>query len=149
MGTAGNALIRDIDPATIVAEVDGLYAYDMATACWAMVVRSQLARPALGVREEDRGEVLEPALQHARFLADRAAQLGGAVDGNPATFTARSPLDAFAMPASFADPGAIVSYALDQLQRAIGAYGALTARLAGKDEITHRLLTHILRDHVT
>jgi ferritin-like protein len=149
MGTAGNALIRGIELERIVAELDCLYAYEMAAACWSMAVRSQLAGPALVYLDDELGEVLEQAIEHARSLAERAAQLGGAVDGDPASFIARSPLDAFVMPVSFADPGAIVSYALDQTQRAIRAYGALAVQVAGKDEVTHRLIVHILRDHVT
>jgi ferritin-like protein len=148
MGTAGNALITGIDPASIVEAVDGLYAYELTVVSWAIAVRSQLGGPAAFVLGDELDKLVETSLAHARALADRAAQLGGAVTADPSGFVARSPLEAFGLPASLTDPGAIIAYALGQVQRAIRAYGALVAAVAGRDEITHHLLLHILRDHV-
>src|SRR5262249_62409792 len=85
---------------------------------------------------------------HAGSLGERGAQLGGSATGDPSGFVGRSPLDAFGLPDSLSDPGVILGYALGQVQRAIRAYGALLADLAGRDEIGHRLVLHILRDHV-
>jgi ferritin-like protein len=148
MGSAGNALISGIDPATIVAAFDGLYAYELTVVSWAIVVRSQLEGPAAYLLGEELDELVERSLGHARSLAERAAQLGGSLTADPTGFVARSPVDAFGLPASTSDPSAVLGYALGPLQRAIRAYGALLAEVAGRDEITHHLLLHILRDHV-
>jgi ferritin-like protein len=148
VGSVGNALITGIDPATIVEAVDGLYAYELTVVSWAIVVRSQLEGPAAYLLGEELDELVESSLGHARSLAERASQLGGSVSADPSGFVARSPLDAFGLPANTSEPGAILGYALGQVQRAIRAYGALVAELAGRDELTHHLLLHILRDHV-
>ncbi len=148
MGTAGNALITGIDPATIVDSVDNLYAYELTVVSWALVVRSQLGGPAAFLLGEQLDKLVDTSLAHARALAARAAQLGGSVTADPSGFVARAPLDGFGLPASTTDPGVILAYALGQVQGAIRAYGALVATVAGRDEITHRLLLHVLRDHV-
>jgi ferritin-like protein len=148
VGSVGNALITGIDPATIVETFDGLYAYELTVVSWAIVVRSQLEGPAAYLLGEELDELVETSLGHARSLAERAGQLGGSLTADPSGFVARSPLDAFGLPASTSDPGAILGYALRQVQRAIRAHGALLAAVAGRDEITHHLLLHILRDHV-
>jgi ferritin-like protein len=148
LGAVGNALISGIDPATIVDAFDGLYAYELTVVSWAIVVRSQLEGPAAFLLGEELDKLVESSLGHARSLAERATQLGGERTADPSGFVARSPLEAFGLPPSTRDPGAILGYALGQVQRAVRAYGALVADLAGRDEISHHLVLHILRDHV-
>jgi ferritin-like protein len=148
MGTVGNSLISGIDPREIVEGLDALYAFEMSVVCWTMAVRPQLTGAALVFLTDEFGEVQAESLKHAAALADRAAHLGGGVTGDPTEFISRSPLDGFALPEPLSDPAAIVSYALAQVQRVIRSYGALTAAVAGKDEVTHRLLVGILCDHV-
>jgi ferritin-like protein len=128
--------------------IDGLYAYELTVVNWAIVVRSQFGGPDAFVLGEELDKLVAASLAHARTLADRAAQLGGSVTADPSGFVARSPLEGFGLPASLIDPGTIIAYALGQVQRAIRAYGALVAAVTGRDEITHHLLLHILRDHV-
>lgn len=148
MGSVGNSLITGIAPGAIVAELDRLYAYELIAVTWAITVRSQLAGPASFLLGEELDALIEKSLSHARTLADRAGQLGGSVNGDPSGFIARSPLDRFALPVSTSNPGDILSYALEQIRLALRAYGALLTTLAGKDEVTHHTILHILRDHV-
>jgi ferritin-like protein len=148
MGTAGNALIQGIDRREIVAALDPLHAYELISLHWALALKPQLTGMAVVMIGDELDDVVEQALAHARSLAERAAQLGGAVTADPSELVARAGVDQFALPSSTSDAGAILGYALDQVRGAIRAYGEAMRLVAGKDEITHRLLLHILRDHI-
>ena len=148
MGTAGNALIHGIDHQEIIMTLDRLYAYELVALHWALALRPQLTGTASVVIGEELDGLTDESLAHARALAERAAQLGGAVSGDPSGLLDRAVVERFALPESTSEVGVILSYALEQMRAAIRAYGAALATVAGKDEITHRLLLHILRDHV-
>ncbi len=53
------------------------------------------------------------------------------------------------MPQSSSDVGVILGHVLGQVRTIIGEYGAFLDRVRGRDEISHRLVLHLLKEQVT
>jgi ferritin-like protein len=148
MGTAGNQLIRGLDPADIADDLDRLYCYEQVSIHWARAVDNRLRGLAEIVIEEPLHENVALAERHASRLAARVAQLGGAITADPTRFVDRSQHIGVDMPEDTGDPAAVLAYALDQQQKSIGRYGELIERVRGADAVTERLLVSILADKV-
>ena len=148
MGTAGNQLIRGLDPADIADDLDRLYCYEQVSIHWARAVDNRLRGLAEIVIEEPLRENVALAERHASRLGARAAQLGGAITADPTRFVERSQHISVDMPEDPSDPAAVLAYALTQQQKSIGRYGELIERIRDADAVTERLLVSILADKV-
>lgn len=148
MGTAGNQLIRGLDPADIADDLDRLYCYEQVAVHWARAVDNRLTGMAEILIEEPLREHVAMAERHASRLGARVSQLGGAITADPTRFVERSQVANVDMPDDTSDPGAVLAYPLAQEQRIIGRYGELIERVRGADAVTERLLVSILADKV-
>jgi ferritin-like protein len=144
MGSTGTAIIDSLDPTDLANELDRLHAYELVTALWCRAVENRLAGPALYFLPDELREEAATALERARRLADRIAQLGGAVRAHPAQLLARARLDAFELPADPSDIGSVVRLALAYQRFGIEGYAELLQRVAGHDAVSAKLLTDIL-----
>jgi ferritin-like protein len=151
MGTAGNALIKEIEIKELIDTLDGYYCYYQRALHWSQAVLNRLEGQAAFILTEELEEVAEQSLKNAKAIAERIGELGGAVTGDPTQFVARSPsrTGEFRLPANNSDIGAILSYALEQTRAIIGEYGACLDFTRGKDELTHHLVLKLLRQEVT
>jgi len=93
-------------------------------------------------------ERAEMSVKHAKKLADRISDLGGAVSADPTRFVEMSPLKLFSMPPSNSDVRAILSYSLEQERVIVAAYGEFLRRIKDKDDVTHYQVLQILADEV-
>jgi ferritin-like protein len=148
MGSAGNALIRGIEPERVAAELDRLYCYEQIVALWCEAVENRLAGPASILLEGELDEQAEASRGYAAELAARIAQLGGEVTPDPSEFVRVSPVDGVAMPEDPTNAASVLRRALAYEQVAIPHYGRLVDELQGKDAVTHRLLLKILAKKV-
>ena len=85
---------------------------------------------------------------HAKKLAERIGQLGGAVTADPSSFVEVSPFERFALPDSNSEVGTILSYVLEQERVAISAYSEFVERIRDRDLMTQHDLLGILSDHI-
>jgi ferritin-like protein len=148
MGSAGNALLRGIEPGRVAAELDRLYCYEQIVALWCEGVKNRLAGAASFLLGDELDEQVEASRGYAARLADRIAQLGGEVTADPTEFVRVSPVDGVAMPDDPGNPDSVLRRALSYEQVAIPHYGRLVDELQGKDVVTHRLLLKILAKKV-
>ena len=81
-------------------------------------------------------------------MADRVAELGGAITGDPTKLIELGGLGPFDVPADTSDPTAITDYALEQVRRLISAYAEALDRTRNGDELTHRLLLKLVHRQV-
>jgi ferritin-like protein len=144
MGSTGIALIDSLDPAALADELDALHAYELVTVLWCRAVENRVTGPALYFLPDELREQAAAALDHASLLADRVAQLGGAVTVNPAQILQRARLKAFELPADSSDIGSVVRLALAYQRFGIEAYAVVLQRVAGHDVVSTKLLTEIL-----
>ena len=144
MGSAGTALIDGLEPAALADELDTLHAYELVTALWCRAVENRVAGPALYFLTDELREQAATALEHASLLADRVAQLGGAVMANPAQLLQRAHLKGFELPADSSDVGSVVRLALAYQRFGIEAYAEVLQKVAGHDVVSAKLLTEIL-----
>jgi ferritin-like protein len=87
-------------------------------------------------------------LANARRLADRLAQLGGAVTGDPSRFIDLAPIERFSLPESGSDVQAILSLALGYERLFVESYGEFAATVRDTDIVTYEEVVDLLRDHV-
>jgi ferritin-like protein len=148
MGTAGNQLIRGLDPTDLADDLDRFYCYEQVSIHWTRAVDNRLTGPAHYLLEDALREHIGQAERHASRLGARIAQLGGAITADPTRFVERSQGASVHMPDDTSDPAAVLTYALTQEQKVIGRYGQLLERVRGADPVTERLLVSILADKV-
>ena len=149
MGTRGRELVRDLDPAEIAATLDSFYCYHLSVMHWTHAVANRLEGQALFLLGDETAEVAAESLEKAGKLADRVAELGGAITADPTDFVARSPIEQFSLPGDFGDPATIVGYALEQVRVIISAYSDFLDRVRGKDELTYHLVLRLLASEVS
>jgi len=105
-------------------------------------------RPALYLLHDELCERAEINRRAGAALADRVAELDGAITGDPTKVVELSALGPFELPADTSDPAAITDYALGRVRGLIGAYAEALDRTRGADELTHRLLLKLVRQQV-
>jgi len=135
---------RDVDPAALADELDGLYCYEQVVGHWCKAVENRLLGMATFVLPDELTEVADEADEVAERLAARIAQLGGEITADPTSFVTRSPIDEFTLPDDFGDVVGILTTALYYQRHVIGVYAELLDRLGPADLVTARLLTKIL-----
>jgi ferritin-like protein len=149
MDTAATALIKGIDIEEIVEALDSFYCYNLVVFHYSRAVENRLEGQAFFLLGDELEEhAAGPSLEAAKKLADRIGELGGVVTADPTLLVERSPLGAFSMPESSSDVGVILGHVLGQIRTIIGAYGAFLERVRGRDEISHRLVLHLLEEQV-
>lgn len=148
MGTAAQDLIKGIAISEVNAKLDSFYAYEMTAMHWTLAVQNRLAGMALVLINNELSAKSKVHLARAQDLADRMAQLGGAVTGNPSQFVNLAPIDSFQLPDNGADMRGIIQQALVYEHQAIAAYGQFLTELNGKDPITYHLILGILKYHI-
>jgi ferritin-like protein len=148
MSQAGNALLRGVDAEAVVADLDRLRAAHVVAEQWLLAVENRLAGPALYLLEDELPEQAETNREAGALLADRVAELDGAITGDPTKLVELSRLGPFELPADPSDPAAITDYALERVRGLIGTYAEALDRTRGADELTHRLLLKLVRRQV-
>lgn len=148
MSQAGNALLRGVTPEAVVADLDRLRAAHIVAEQWLLAVKNRLAGPALYLLDDELPELAEINRQAGAALADRVAELNGAITGDPTKVVELSGLGPFELPADTSDPAAITDYALERVRGLIGAYSEALGRTRDADELTHRLLLKLVRQQV-
>ena len=148
MSQAGNALLRGVHAESVVGDLDRLRAGHVLAEQWLLAVENRLEGPALYLLGDELQEQVEIHRQAAAALAERIAELDGAITGDPTTLLELSELGSFEMPADTADPTAITDYALKRVRRLIGAYAETLNRTRDADELTHRLLLKLVHRQV-
>lgn len=143
MGTAGNQLVRGIDPAELADDLDRLYCYEQVAIAWARALDNRLTGLAEILIEEPVRDHVALAERIAGRLAPRIAQLGGVITADPSRFVERSQVDGIDLPDKVIDLTPL-TYALVQEQKIISRYGQLIDRVRGADDVTERLLVSIL-----
>ena len=145
MGAAANALIKGVDVEDVTRHLDSFYCYHLTRVHYALALKARLeGQAAFLLGEGELDEVLEDSLAAVRKLADRVGDLGGEVTADPALTVAASPFDAFSMPPSNSDVGAILTHALEGTRTIVSAYGAFLERVRGRDDVSHRLVVGLL-----
>ncbi len=144
----GNALIKGIDLDEIIRMLDSLYAYEMVATHYSLAVLNRLEGQASFVLQAPFEEKIQQNFDHARKIADRLGELGGAITGDPTLLVEISPTDKFTLPKSNADVREILSHTLQQIQAGIRAYGDALTQVKDKDEITYHVLLSVVRDHI-
>jgi ferritin-like protein len=104
--------------------------------------------PASGPRQRSLPEQAKTNRQAGALLADRVAELDGAITGDPIKLVELSRLDRFELPADTAVPAAITDNTLERMRGLIGAYAEALDRTRGADELTHHLLLKLVRRQV-
>src|SRR5262245_46530716 len=144
----GIALVKGIAIDDIIGRLDSLYAYEMVAAHYTLAVLNRLEGQASFVLKDAFEEKLQQNFDHARQIANRLGQLGGAITADPTLLVERSPTQKINLPKSNADVREILSHTLQQVQAGIQAYGDALALVKAKDEVTYQLLLNVLRDHI-
>jgi hypothetical protein len=83
MSQAGKALLRGVDAEAVVADLDRLRATHVVAEQWLLAVENRLGGPALYLLEDELPEQADMNRQAAALLADRVAELDGAITGDP------------------------------------------------------------------
>jgi ferritin-like protein len=148
MSQAGNALLRGVTPEAVVADLDRLRAAHIVAEQWLLAVENRLAGPALYLLDDELPELAEINRQAGADLADRVAELNGAITGDPTKVVELSGLGPFELPADTSDPAGITDYALERVRGLIGAYAEALGRTRDADELTHRLLLKLVRQQI-
>ncbi len=145
MGTAARNLVGSVDVEDLVAQLNLLHNANVATMYWSHAVQNRLAGQALQLRVGDElNEVVELSLGDARRIADRIAELGGAVTADLGDIIEQSPFDAYALPDNTSDVTSILEYALQQTRTVIQAYADVLDMVRGRDDLTYRLVADLL-----
>ena len=148
MGAIGNTLIKGIDTQEVINKLDSFYAYEMLAMHFNLAVHNRLEGQAAIVLDEMLTEKAEESLGHAKKLAERIAQIGGAVTGDPSRFVDVSPIERFSLPPSNSDVGAILSYILEQVRLGIRAYSEFLDGIREKDAVTYFEVLEVLKSHI-
>jgi ferritin-like protein len=148
LGSMNKILIKGITVDEIVSWLDSLYAYEMMVVHYSLAVLNRLEGQASIVLEETFEEKIKQSFEHARTIADRIGQLGGAITGDPSRLVEIAPIQSFSLPKSNADVREILSHNLQQLQVGIRAYGGVLSQLKDKDEVTYHLLLAVVKAHI-
>jgi ferritin-like protein len=148
LGSMNKILIKGITVDEIARLLDSLYAYEMVAIHYNLAVLNRLEGQASIMLEHAFEEKIKLSFEHARTIADRMGQLGGAITGDPSLLVEIAPTKNFSLPKSNADVREILSHTLQQLQVGIRAYGDAMAQLKDKDEVTYHLLLDVVRDHI-
>jgi ferritin-like protein len=148
MSQAGNALLRGVTPEAVVADLDRLRAAHTVAEQWLLAVENRLAGPALYLLDDELPELAEINRQAGAALADRVAELDGAITGDPTKVVELSGLGPFELPADTSDAAAITDYALERVRGLIGAYSEALGRTRDADELTHCLLLKLVRQQI-
>ena len=148
MSQAGNALLRGVDAESVVGDLDRLRAGHVVAEQWLLALANRLEGAALFLLPDELREQVDIHRQAAGALAERIAELDGAITGDPTLLLELSGLGSFGMPADTADPTAITDYALKRVRRLIGAYAETLNRTRDADELTHRLLLELVHRQV-
>jgi hypothetical protein len=90
MGQAGNELLLGEDRELIIDTLDVLYCRHLMAVHCTLAIGNRLAGQALLHLKDEIEEVLAQNLDSARKLAERVAELDGAVSGDPATLAERA-----------------------------------------------------------
>jgi bacterioferritin len=146
--SAGASLIQGIKVTEIIRLLDGLHAQEWVVMHFALGLENRLEGQAAFLLAPPLRERAEMSAQHAKILAARISDLGGAVTADPTRFVEMSPLKRFSMPSSNSDVRVILTYALEQERRIVSSYGELLRAVKDKDEVTHQQVLHILADEV-
>ena len=148
MSQAGNALLRGVDADSVVGDLDRLRAGHVVAEQWLLAVANRLEGAAQSLLPDELREQVDIHRQAAGALAERIAELDGAITGDPSLLLELSGLGSFEMPADTSDPTAITDYALERVRRLIGAYAETLNRTRDADELTHRLLLELVHRQV-
>jgi ferritin-like protein len=132
----------------VIDALDRLYCGHLVALHWSDAVRNRLEGQAAFLLSDQLAVVAKQSLEAAHKLADRIAELDGAVTADPTAFVDRSPAQSFQLPASTSDVGAILGYALTQVGSVIAAYRDLLGLTRDTDELTHRLALELVQGEV-
>jgi bacterioferritin len=148
MRSAGNSLIKGIDVQEIIDTLDSFHAQSWVVVHFSLALKNRLEGQAAFLLSKELEDKAEESMKHAKKLAERIAELGGAETGDPTEFVMLSPLKRFSMPSSNSDVNIILSYILEQEQTIIRAYGEFHHRIRDKDDITYHVIREILEEEV-
>jgi ferritin-like protein len=148
LGSMNKILIKGITVDEIARLLDSLYAYEMVAMHYSLAVLNRLEGQASIVLEDAFEKKIKQSFEHARTIADRIGQLGGAITADPSLLVEIAPTKDFTLPKSNADVREILSHTLQQLQVGIRAYDGVLSQLKDKDEVTYHLLLDVVRDHI-
>ena len=143
MGQAGNELLLGEHRELIIDTLDLLYCRHPMAVHYALAIGNRLAGQALFLRKDEIEEVLAQNLDSARKLAERIAELDGAVTGDSATLAERGGVGPFELP-NCSDLSAILAVRLDAVRATIRAYRDALATTQG-DELSSQLLLKLVR----
>jgi ferritin-like protein len=144
VGTTATELSHTTDIRNLINQLDELHNANMVVMHWCHAVQNRLEGQALYLLNEELSEVAGQSLADARRLADRIAELGGAITGDPDYLVERSPFDMFALPDDPSAVGSILGQALQQLRTLIRAYAQVVDIVRGRDDLTYRLVVDLL-----
>ena len=148
MGSAGNSLIRGIDIQEIIDALDSFQSQSWVVVHFSQALKNRLEGQAAFLLSKELEDKVQESIKHAKKLAERITDLGGAETGDPTEFVMLSPLKRFFMPSSTSDVKVILSYILEQEQTIISKYGDFMIKLRDKDDLTYHLLREILEDEI-
>jgi ferritin-like protein len=132
-----------LDVDEVIRSLDGFYCYSVSVSLWADAVGNRLEGAALYLLADEMLEVAQDARVAAAKLAARIGDLGGAVTAHPGELVKRFPGD-FTIPASCADPAAVLAIARPNLGAIIEAYCDFLDLVRGRDDVSHHLVTKLL-----
>jgi ferritin-like protein len=144
VGTTATELSHTTDVHGLINRLDELYNANMIVMHWSHAVQNRLEGQALYLLNEELSEVAEQSLANARRLADRIAELGGAITGDPDYIVERSPFDIFVLPDDPSAASSILGQALQQLRTLIRAYAQVVDIVRGRDDLTYMLVVDLL-----
>jgi ferritin-like protein len=134
----------DLAVQDVVEALDGFYCHNVVVSLWADAVANRLEGMAIYLLGDELQEVADHAREAARRLADRIADLGGAITGDPRQLIDRAPSDKdFTIP-DCSDPRAIITYALQRLNMIISAYQAFLDQVRARDDVSFALVVKLL-----
>jgi ferritin-like protein len=149
VGTTAAELSDATKLKSLIDRLDELHNANMVVMHWSHAVQNRLEGQALYLLNEELSQVAQQSLSDARLLADRIAELGGAITADPADMVDRSPFDRFALPGDPSAVSSILGYALQQLREMIRAYAQVADIVRGRDDLTYvlvvKLLGHVVR----
>ena len=148
MGSTGNSLIKGIDIQEIIDTLDSFHAQSWVVVHFSQALKNRLEGHAAFLLSKELEDKAQESIKHAKKLAERITDLGGAETGDPTEFVMLSPLKRFSMPSSTSDVKVILSYILEQEQKIIRKYGDFMIKIRDKDDLTFHLLREILEDEI-
>jgi ferritin-like protein len=116
MGSTGISLIKGIDIQEIIDTLDSFHAQSWVAMHFSLALKNRLEGQAAFLLSKELEEKAQESMKHAKKLAERITDLGGAETGDPTEFVMLSPLKRFSMPSSTSEVKVILSYILEQEQ---------------------------------